>query len=118
MTGTYKINGTDLLLQGTEGRWLPREVLGITGEGKPIYPSSHQFELRFNLSSQEELYQIQNLFDTLGLTGTCVVDLPTFDSQTFGFTSYSGCSIYEVERGAYFTEHTLDEVWLIDRIIV
>lgn len=118
MSGTYKINGTDLTRQPTEGRWLPREILGVTGEGKPIYPSSHQFEMRFNLSSQEDLYQIQTLFDGLGLTGTCVVDLPTFNSQTPTFTSYSGCSIYEVERGAYFSEYTLDEVWLIDRIIV
>lgn len=118
MSGTYKINGVELSRQVTEGRWIPRDVIGINGVGIPSYPSSRQFEMRFNIESQADLYQIQNLFDGLGITGTCVVDLPTFGSQSYGFTSYSGCVIYEPERNVYFTEHTTDVVWLISRIIV
>ena len=107
-SGTYAINGTDFTLQPTSGRWMPRSPVGITGDGHPIYPAIYEFEIRWSLSSQEDLYQIQNFRDAVVLTGTINVDLPAYRGSSYVFQTYTGCTLYEPERGQYFNEHTSD----------
>lgn len=114
----YKINGTDLTLQPTEGHWLSREQIDLDGNGHPIYPVERQFELVWEIMDVSELYQLQNFFDTLGVTGTITADLPTYKALTFGYTTYSGCVMHEPEFDVYFEDHPTSVKLLIARIRV
>jgi hypothetical protein len=113
---TYAINGTEITIQPTTGRWLPQAPLGFTGGGVPIYPTIRTFQLRWNLVSQDVVFQLIDFFNTVGLTGTVVARLPQYNASTYGFYSYSGCVPQQPEFGVYFTEHTQDVVWEIGSI--
>ena len=115
-SGTYAINGTDFTLQPTSGRWMPRSPVGITGDGHPIYPAIYEFEIRWSLSSQEDLYQIQNFRDAVVLTGTINVDLPAYRGSSYVFQTYTGCTLYEPERDRYFSDNTTDFLLLVGNI--
>lgn len=107
-SGSFGINGTNLTLQPTYGRWLPQSALGMTGDGHAIYSAIHEFELSWSLSSQSDLDQIQDFRDAVLLTGTVSVDLPAYRGSSYVFQTYTGCTLYEPERGQYFNEHTSD----------
>jgi hypothetical protein len=113
---TYKINGVELGVQPTSGRWLPRVQLGVDGNGHPIYPSVRQFEMRWQLETPTGTSQLQNFFDSIIITGTAVVDLPLFAGSDWTFFSYSGCTLREPDLGRYFYEHTVDVKLLVTRI--
>ena len=113
---TYKINGTELTMQPTTGRWLERDSLGIDGNGHTIYSPIRRFEIQWNLMSPAEVYQIQNFFDTVTVTGSFVVDLPEYNAATYTFHSYTGCVLSEPEVSDYFTENIKDVTLLISRI--
>jgi len=115
-SGTYAINGTDITLPPTSGRWLPKEPLGIDGNGRAIYSGVRQFELEWQLISPSEYYQLQTFFDAVGNTGTVVVDLPKYGASSYIFYSYTGCVLREPETGQYFTENQLDAFLLITNI--
>lgn len=118
ITGSYAINGTDLTLQPTSGRWMSTTILGITGDGHPIYPAIRQFEVRWNINSQSDVNQIMNFFNTITITGTVSVDLPEYNSSAYQFKTYPGCVLYEPGRSEYFTEHTKEFVLTVGNIRV
>ena len=115
-SGSYGVNGTDFTLQPTSGRWIPQSPVAFTGDGHPIYPAVHEFQLRWSDIEQSDLNQLQNFRDSVILTGTATVDLPAYRSASYIFTSYTGCSIYEPERGDYFTETTLEYSLVVGNI--
>ena len=115
-SGTYAINGTDFTLQPTSGRWLSQSMVGITGDGHPIYPAVFEFEIRWSLSAQSDLDQIQDWRDSIVLTGTASVDLPAYRGSAYVFQTYTGCSLYEPSRGMYFNEHTSEFVLIVGNI--
>ena len=112
----YKINGTELVLQPTSGAWLPREELGIDGNGMPIYPRYRSFELAWDLIDEASLYQVQNFFSTLVITGSVVVDLPSQKSSTYVFQSYTGCILHEPVTDMFWEQHLTSAKLLISRI--
>lgn len=112
LSGSYAINGTNLTLQPTEGRWNQRDNFGIDGAGHPIYSTVRTFELSWQLISTSELNQIINFFDSVSNTGTVAVDLPKYGANTYTFYRYSGCTLNEVQVGAYFEEY-IQEVTLL-----
>lgn len=112
----YRINGVDLTLQPSDGKWMTRQPIALDGNGHPIYPVEREFQLSWDLMDVSELYQLQDFFDTLGVTGTVSVDLPTLKSLTYGFTTYSGCVMYEPEYDVYFEDHPTKASLLIARI--
>jgi hypothetical protein len=116
-SGSYGINGVDLQLQPTAGRWIPRESIGFTGDGHPDYVGVREFEMTWQLISADDVNQLQNFFDTLGLTGTAVVDLPKYRNATYIFESYSGCAISEPQMDAYYEQHETSITLLIYGIV-
>ena len=116
MSGTYKISGTDLLLQPTIGRWMPRKPLGIDGWGHAIYPGVREFEMRFKTGDTSEYSQLQTFFESVSNTGTVVVDLPIYGHASYTFTSYTGCYLREPDSREYFAEYQKDFVILITGI--
>jgi len=115
MSGYY-INGTELLLQPTSGKWMPRTQLGISGDGHAIYSGVREFELRFQLGTPEDYNQLITFFDTIQPTGTAVVTLPRFGYSTYEFFDYSGCILREAEAGTYFAEHQSDLILIVSNI--
>lgn len=113
---TYKIQGTELLIQPTSGRWMPRESLARDGWGHNVYPGVYQFEMVFGLEFPSGTAQLQDFFDSVNVTGTAVVDLPRYNYPTYEFFSYSGCVIDEPTFERYFTEHQTSVKLLISNI--
>jgi hypothetical protein len=113
---SYKINGTELTLQPTTGRWLPRKPHGIDGRGTAVYPGVREYELTFVLSSPSEYNQLQTFFEGITPTGTAVVDLPLYGHTSYTFFSYTGCVLREPEASAYFRENQTKVKLLIANI--
>lgn len=113
---TYRINGIELALQPTTGRWLPRSLLGIDGNGHPVYPAFREFEMQWGLMDVSGSHQLQNFFDTVVTTGSAVVELPKYQDTTYNFVPYSGCTLREPNWGRFFTEHQDNTVLLVTKI--
>ena len=126
ITGScYRISGIPIITQPATGQWLPRNSLGIDGNGHAIYPSLREFEMVWELIDQQTVYQLQGFYNSIGNTGTVVVDLPKFgdtgiplapDGTTGTFESYTGCILREPEFGQYFEYHRESANLLIVRI--
>jgi len=112
----YKINNIELIIQPTTGQWIPREIIGIDGNGHPIYPATREFEMNWQLSNPTGTWQLQNFFDTVSITGSAVVDLPRHNYWGYEFYSYSGCVVQEPEIDVYFTEHITNVRLLVTKI--
>jgi len=108
----YRVNGTQLLIEPTSGRWLPREMFGLDGNGHPIYSALRQFEINFGMLSPAQQNQLQGFFDSVITTGTAVVELPEYGAPTYTFREYSGCVLREPEQEQYFVEN-ISEVFLL-----
>lgn len=113
----YKINGTNFLIEPTTGRWLPNSPIGITGDGHPIYPAIRQYELRWQLSSQAEVEQLRAWFESTRITGTSSVTLPCYTTGSYSFLQYSGCILFEPERGVFFNGTTTDLTLIVGNIV-
>lgn len=118
LSGTYGINGTDLTLQPTEGRWVERESLGIDGGGHEIYSGIRQFEMTFVLTAMGELKQVIDVFNSVAATGTVAVDLPQWGASDYRFFRYSGCCAKEPSFGPYFEGYGQDVIFTITNIRV
>jgi|WetSurMetagenome_2_1015567.scaffolds.fasta_scaffold1407832_2 hypothetical protein len=114
----FKFNGIDIL-DPTTHRWLPRNALGITGAGQPIYGGVREYELKWNLGSIGDYYQLLSAFTVLSGTNTIVVTLPKFTATgTYDFYDYSGCILREPEYGSWFNEYYQGASLLITNIRV
>lgn len=116
MSGSYRLNGTELTMQPTVGKWLPRTELGIDGLGHAVYSGVREFEMRFNLQSPDEYNQLITFFNGHQPSGTVVVDLPGFGINSFNFIPYSGCVIREPEMSEYYNENHTEVVLLVSNI--
>lgn len=116
-TGSYAINGVNLQLQPTNGAWEGRESLGNDGNGNNIYPQYRAFILKWGLMSVSDAQQINNVFLTVGNTGTVVVDLPKWGALDYQFYSYSGCIVSEMQVGEYFNQYITDVTVRISKVL-
>src|SRR3990167_8565475 len=108
LSGSYGVNGVNLILQPTEGEWIERDKHGVDGGGHTIYSAVRQFEMRFQLTPMSDLQQVINFYNSVGATGTVVVDLPQWGASDYRFYSYSGCTLQEPTFGPYFEEYGQD----------
>jgi hypothetical protein len=116
VTGSYAINGVELAVQPTSGRWMPREAVGVDGNGHFIYPPYREFEITWGLVNPSDVNQLQTFFESIGNTGTAIVDLPRYAASTYTFRSYTGCVLQEPTFDIYFTEHHTNVTLLISKI--
>jgi hypothetical protein len=114
---TYKIAGVTLDPQPTTGRWIPRSVLNVDGNGRPIYEPTRRYELTWGLLDPEEYDDLQDHYLSIGATGSLVVDLPLYTTGSYVFQSYTGCYVYEPKPGRFFVENYMDVTLLITNIV-
>ena len=112
----YKINNTELLIEPTSGRWVPKDQFGLDGNGHPIYSAVRQFEINFGMLSPAQQNQLQGFYDSVITTGSEVVDLPEYGASTYTFKSYSGCVLREPEQDQYFVENIAEVFLLVTNI--
>lgn len=115
-TGTYQINDTDLIIQPSYGKWLPRDIIDLDGNGHPVYPPYYQFEMGWQLASMDHVKQLQDFFDTIGRTGTASVNLPRHAFGPYIFRTYSGTILQEPEFSQFFAESEATVTLLITKI--
>lgn len=101
-----KINGTEITLQPSSHGWIPKVLLGRGGAGHGFSSAVQEYELNWELISASELNQVVGFFNSIGVTGTAVVELPQYGASTYTFYPYSGCIINNPEVSSYFEQHT------------
>lgn len=111
----YKLNGIELQVQPTTGQWIAKDIFGIAGDGRAMYPGVRQFELRWQTLDPSGTAQLQNFY-LMGTTGTMVADLPKYADPAYGFYSYTGVSVHEIELDEYFNGYYLGVVLLITNV--
>lgn len=116
ISGSYAANGTKFTLQPTEGKWGSRDVLGMDGNGHPIYPAFRTFEVTWGLASPTEAKQIIDWYNTVSNTGTVVFDLPKWGDADYTFYSYTGCTMQELKVGTYFNGYINEVSLLINKV--
>lgn len=114
-SGSYAINGLKLL-QPTNHQWVEFDILGIDGNGRPVYPQIGEYQLEWGLMPTSDLKTLIDFANFSLTTGTCVVDLPKWGDNDYLFYSYSGTYISRPTVGSYFAEH-VENVRLIVRNI-
>ena len=116
-SGSYSANGVSIF-QPTEGQWVGKDLLGIDGQGRKVYPALKEFQLSWGLLTTTQLSQLINLQLAVSSTGSVVIDLPEWGASGYIFKSYSGTYISEPEVGAYFSEHVTDTKLVVSNIRV
>lgn len=112
----YGFDGSELNLQPTYGRWVPRVEVGKNGVGHSIYPEVREYQLYWGLMPVADFDAIRDIYNQVSITGTVVASLPEIGASTYGFKNYSGCVVNEPEAGRYFTEHVTEVNWIIGSI--
>lgn len=102
-SGTYALNGTEIL-KPTSHRWVEREMIGVDGNGRTLYPTMGEFELSWQLMSVSDLQTLIN-FARASQTGTVVSDLPEWGAAGYLFKSYSGTYVNRPAIDNYFAEY-------------
>src|SRR5215216_1456825 len=102
-------NGTGLSLQPTDASWVEQDSLGITGNNRAVYPALREFQMTFNLSSQQNLYELWNYFQQIA-TGTLTATLPEYMSPVFQYKNYSGAIVRQPTVGNYFAEEFTSDI--------
>ena len=115
-TGSYAINNVEITIQPTDGKWLPRDPLGVDGNGHFVYPPYREFEMSWGLLSTSDINQLYNFFASIGNTGTAVVNLPKWADVNYTFYAYSGCILQEPSIGVYFSENITDVTLVVTKI--
>ena len=103
-------NGTGLMLPPTTAGWMEQESIGTNGAGYQIYPALREFQMTFNLTSQNEWFELRNYFNMVGTTGTLVATLPDIDNNTFAYKNYTGVILRQPTMQEYFNEEWSTEV--------
>lgn len=112
----YTINGTTITAQPESGSWKEREEIGRDGNGRPIYPSPRQFEMRWGLISMSDWAQLNTFFQSVSATGTVAVGLPQYGASSWTFRTYSGCILSEPQAGQFFEEYITDARLIVSKI--
>ena len=65
LSGSYGVNGVNLILQPTEGEWIERDKHGVDAGAHTIYSAVRQFEMRFQLTPMSDLQQVINFYNSV-----------------------------------------------------
>lgn len=114
-SGTFAVNGTNFLLNPTEAGWISKELIGISGNARPTYPSTREFEMTWEFMDMASFNQIQSWYESVQSTGTVTVDLPKYATTPYQFYSYSGCTLKEPEVSKFFEQNVTGVSLLILR---
>jgi hypothetical protein len=102
---TYKINGTELDPQPTDGKWVEPQILDEDGDGRALYPAVYEFEMMWQLAAPTLFASLLQTWRGVSVSGTVVVELPQYNSSTYQFYAYSGVLIDQPTIDPYFQGH-------------
>ncbi len=113
------IIGGNEMYAPTSGRCLPRQVVDVQGDNRPIYSPVRAFEMRWQLVDYAEWANLQVAFNQIESSGSYAVRLPTFPTVTgsaYGFSEYSGTTMSEPQIGPFFEQFPRQVVLIIGNI--
>lgn len=116
-SGSFALNGTRFLLSPESSKWVDKNIIGVDGNGFPIYPTTREYEMSWGLAHPNDVKQFTDAFRVSGFTGTVILDLPEYGADGYNFKSYSGCVIQEVKFGEYFNGYITSVTLLATKII-
>jgi len=117
--GDYKIDGNDILTP-TTFRWMPRQILDVQGDNRPIYAGIRSAQLTWRLESYEDWSNIQGMYRLVEATGSHVVRIPAFPTATgssWAFESYTGVHMAEPQTGPFFESYPTNVVLILGNIV-
>lgn len=117
-SGSYGVNGTAIALPPTTGQWEAKDIIGVDGNGHPIYSAYGEFTLSWGLMPTSNFKQLNDWYITVSNTGTVVAELPKYGDVDYLYYAYSGTIINRPTVGSYFAEHVTDVRIIISRIRV
>jgi len=91
----------NLLPSPSEHKWIIPDVKGDNGNGQKQYTPYFSYEISWNRMSQNEFSFLYNIWLGHYNSGTAVVKLPSYFSNSYLFTYYSGVVIDQPVVGGY-----------------
>jgi hypothetical protein len=85
---TFKINGIPFTYPPSTHHWVERNTLAFDGNGHPVYVLPRQYEMWWDWIDSAQFAQLIGFYNSVSGTN-CSVDLPTWNSATGGFSTYS-----------------------------
>lgn len=114
---TYKINGTDLDPQPSQGGWGERPKLGVDGFNRIIYAPTRSFQIRWDALTFQEYNTLYQFYLSVQSSGFVTVTLPTFAGTDYDtFTTYTNCVIDELPPGKMDFKYLYDVTMTIRNI--
>jgi len=101
---TFKINSVPFIIQPSSHHWVSRPSLGFDGGGHPMYVAVRSYEMSWDMMSSTGAMQLQGFYNQCSVSGTVIVDLPSYQAGSYVFKSYTGCVLQEPSFDTYFNE--------------
>lgn len=98
----FKVNGVLLAIQPSDHGWTERRDYGRDGAGHAILPATREYKLEWGSMTPAEFYELVNNYNSFGITGTVVVQLPQWGNSTYQFIEYSGTVVNEPTYSGFF----------------
>lgn len=117
-TPIYKINGTAIDPQPSNGIWGPRNQLGVDGFNRAIYAPTRSFVIKWDALSFSEYATLYAFYLTVQSSGYVTADLPPFAGTSYDiFTVYTNCVIDELSPGKMENKYIFDVAMQLRNII-
>ena len=118
IVNSFGWNGVTGSFQPTTHNWVPRDPIGIDGNGHAVYPAVREYEITWDFLSAAEFNTLYGYFLATGATGTIVSMLPKYPPiPSYGFYAYSGTVLREPTFKDFFENYYTDVKLLIVKIL-
>jgi hypothetical protein len=118
VTGSYNFDHHGLPTLPTQAHWVPLEQLDVDGNGHPIYPTVHEFELQWSAMWIADFDALVHLCENMTSTGTVVSTLPEYHANDYQYFNYSGTILQLPKPGQYFEGYILNTTMVISNVRV
>lgn len=116
--GLYKINGTELNPQPSNGVWTERNQIGIDGNNRAIYAPTRGFLIRWDALSFAEYNVLYQFYTTVQSAGYVTAELPTYTGADYDtFTIYTDVVMDELSPGKMEFKFIFDVIMKLRNII-
>lgn len=113
---TFGFNGTTLNQQPTKHGWVNQEIIGIDGNGHPLYAAPRDYTMTFDFLDSQDFDQLYTFFQAQGVTGTVVSTLPKYRNYPYQMYSYTGTVLQEPQFDEFFENFYVNVKLLVTKI--
>lgn len=111
------LNGSVFSQQPTEHSWVPKDPIGIDGNGIEVMPAVREYQLKWDFVTTDVWNEIYAAFTAQGVTGSVVASLPKWSTSPYQMYAYSGCVVREMVYDSWFENYYSNVRLLIVKIV-